>query len=80
MPALDPAAPAAEPESRLMQPLQLNPSTSNSNSLGEPRALDPETEDRMTELRSQPTLTARLVSTDSKVAEYGNDGWRAASK
>ncbi len=74
----DPAAPAAQPESRLRQPLQpleLNPS----NTLGTPRALDPEGGDRMTALPLKSTFAGRLVSTTTPDAEYSNNGWRASN-
>jgi hypothetical protein len=66
--------PAPQPESRMMQPLQLNPSTS----LGVPRALDPESQDRMTKSPVRQAFAARLVSTDSSITRYEDDGWRAA--
>lgn len=78
----DPSQPAAEPESRTMQPLKLAPSSSNN---GAPRALDPEDQDRTTALPLHQTWAARPVSTISPntpatAPSQGLDdsGWRTA--
>jgi hypothetical protein len=68
-----------QPESRVMppsmQPLELNPSTS----LGEPRALDPESSDRITARPLRQAMNVRLVSDTNPVAQYGDDAWQAGS-
>jgi hypothetical protein len=55
-----------------LQPLQLSPPVYPS---GQPRALDPETQDRVT---SQPVRQALAVRPVSMATTSDNDGWRAA--
>lgn len=71
-----PSAPAAEPESRLMQPLELGPSTT----LGAPQSLDPQTQDRMAYRTAGPASVTRLVSSNGSITRYSDDGWRAAGE
>ncbi|HEX3727128.1 MAG TPA: hypothetical protein VHV08_12825, partial [Pirellulales bacterium] len=67
----------AQPQSRLIQP---PPNFNNSSTMGAPRALDPEDQDRTTALPLHRTLAARPVSTVTTSMEDSNDGWRPSSR